>query len=105
MNVVEQQLLSALHETPLETECSVSFRVLEALGFATRLQQEEWLTHHRGPQAGMRWQASDEHWDYCAQRPTIDRETAPPLRMFLPPASPPRSIVVKPLTPLKKLGR
>ena len=102
MNVVEQQLLSALRETPIETDCSVSFGVLETLGYTTRHQQEQWLNRHRSPRDGKLWHATEEHWEYCCQPQAIERDPPPALRILLPAAGAPHSIVVKPLTPLKK---
>jgi hypothetical protein len=106
LNVVEQQLLSALRETPTETDCSVSMHVLEALGHVSRFQQEQWLIRHRMPRQGKTWYPSDEHWEYRAE---VAEVAAPPvhapLRAVSQPANALRAIVVKPLAPLPQRSR
>ena len=107
LNVVEQQLLSALRETPPETDCSVSVKVLESLGFIAVSQQEQWLCRERAPREGKRWYRSGDRWEYCVQPPEEGERDVKslglpsPLRAATSQVSP-RSIVVKPLAPLKR---
>ena len=106
MNVVEQQLLSALRETPPETDCSVSVKVLESLGFIVAAQQEQWLCRERAPREGKRWYCAGDRWEYCTQPPedggrdTKSLGLRPPVRAASQIS--PRSIVVKPVAPLKR---
>jgi hypothetical protein len=102
LNVVEQQLLSALRETPLETDCSVSMQVLEALGHITPTQQEQWLSKHRTPRDGKRWFAAGDRWEYCTPAPEPERAPIAVPRPAAPRAAVLGSILVKPLTPLKR---
>lgn len=109
LNVVEQQLLFALRETPPETDCSVSARVLESLGHATPAEQEKWLTLHRAPREGKRWFCSGDRWEYCVSPPDEGRSevlSSPmPARMVAATPVPVRAIVVKPVAPLRTGGR
>lgn len=107
MVVIEQQLLSALRETPLETDCSVSVEVLKSLGHRSPDMQHSWLAAHRPAANGKQWYCTGQHWEYCQQPPeTADRKE--PLSVPLPTRSAPaaigtRAIVVKPLVPLRRV--
>lgn len=105
LNVVEQQLLFALRETPAETDCSVSARVLESLGHATPAEQEKWLSQHRPSREGKRWFCTGDRWEYCASAPDEGRaevlSSPMPARIVAASPVPIRAIVVKPLVPLR----
>jgi hypothetical protein len=106
---IEQQLLSAMAETPPETDCSVSAAVLIQIGLMSRDIQREWLEGHRPARDGKLWHLTGDRWEYAAQASIpIPTETsfalpAPLATRVLP--SEPRSVsvVVKPLAPIKPL--
>jgi hypothetical protein len=100
MKVIEEQLLVALRETPMETDCRVSTDTLRVLSLLTTEEQFRWLCNRRPPGNGKRWQLSGQHWDFCA--PPTDS----PAPAYEPPswtsarAPAVGRIVVKPLPPL-----
>jgi len=101
--VIEQQLLSALRETPLETDCTVSVEVLKSLGHRTPDHQLVWLMTHRPATNGKRWHCTGGHWEYCEALPESQERLAPPFPARpAPTAIGLRAIVVKPLLPLKR---
>ncbi len=99
MKIIEDQLINAFRETPLETDCSVSITALEMAGVKGQLRQLEWLASKR-PAAGARqWHLRGEHWHFGV--PTDDdTPTAPPTPVEPLPLRPPRTIspiIVKPV--------
>ena len=69
MTSVEQQLIAALVETPVETDCSVSMAVLNGLGLKGKELQAVWLNSHRAAMEGKCWQNFGERWEYTTQLP------------------------------------
>ena len=117
MKFVEEQLLSALRETPIETDCSVSVKVLEMIGLKTADDQQGWLTKHRAPSAGKGWHLTGERWEFTANPDaSVPLQESFPLSPSMSPSRtihthspiPPRvapSIVVPPVVPLKRGGQ
>jgi hypothetical protein len=105
---IEQQLISALAETPHETECCLSTAVLVSIGLAHPQSQLEWLRSQRGEKDGKVWRYSGAHWEYAADVPETRETTSIPAAIRLnwrtvqpvPPERPTR-ILVKPVIPLK----
>lgn len=104
LNVVEQQLLAALRETPAETDCSVSTHVLVSLDIVTSAEQEQWLSLHRSPRDGKRWFQVGDRWEYC-RVPEVhwtERLAAAADSEASQAAARLRAIVVKPVSPLER---
>jgi hypothetical protein len=111
---VEEQLLSAFRDTPAETDCSVSVKVLEMIGCKEHGQQERWLTQHRAPHEGKAWHMTGERWEYTAHPDvSVSLQESLPLSPHMPAPRPKRShspinpratpaIVVPPVVPLKR---
>jgi hypothetical protein len=64
MKFIEEQLVSALRDTPLETDCSVSIKVLEMIGLKTAMEQHDWLAAKHPPRGTRGWRITTEHWEY-----------------------------------------
>ena len=77
MTSVEQQLIAALTETPIETDCSVSTAVLSGLGVKGKELQAVWLNSHRAAMEGKRWQNIGERWEYTTHLPEPVAVTVP----------------------------
>jgi hypothetical protein len=108
---IEEQLVSILRDTPLETDCSLSVSAMELADIRGMTVQEEWLNERR-PAVGARgWHLCNAHWEYGA--PPIEVQPRGQLGYAMPPrlVSPPSpnmvvpQIVVKPLQPLTKRTR
>ena len=114
MKFVEEQLLSALRDTPAETDCSVSVKVLEVIGYKDHAEQERWLSQHRAPNGGKAWHMTGERWEYTANPDaSVPLQESFPLSPHMPvprnmhthspiPARVAPSIVVPPVVPLKR---
>ena len=104
MKAVEQQLVSALRDTPAETDCSISMETLRALGLETPGEQARWLALQRPAGGGRDWHFFSGYWDFAA---TAIVPAAPAVFHGSPLWSGPASnahigrIVVKPLPPLE----
>jgi hypothetical protein len=100
MKAIEEQLLVALRETPMETDCRVSTDTLRVLSLLTTEEQLRWLSHRRPPGNGKRWQLSGQHWNFCApatDSPAAEHEPVSRTSVRAPAVG---RIVVKPLPPL-----
>jgi hypothetical protein len=99
MKAIEDQLVVALRETPMETDCRVSTDTLRVLLLLTTDDQLRWLNHRRPPGNGKRWELSGQHWNFCAPTagPAAEHE---PLSRTSARAPAVGRIVVKPLPPL-----
>lgn len=102
MKYVEDQLINALSETPLETDCSVSFSMMDLAGIRGEVEQLRWLSTRRSPVQGRLWHREKEHWTYANSIPVDpprNVSTSRAIRDTTPPIVIPR-IVVKPLRTL-----
>ena len=108
---IEEQLVSVLRDTPLETDCSLSVKAMELADIKGTAAQSVWLNQRR-PAVGTRgWHLCNAHWEYG--HPPVEI----PVREQLSYAMPPRlvsapapsmvvpQIVVKPLEPLVRRAR
>lgn len=107
VKVIEEQLLSMFRDLPVETDCSVSVKVLESLGLQGRDEQKSWLAAQR-PAAGARgWHHTGEHWLYSGSPDEGElRKGTYSFPVRSPAAAPPKvARSVLPLsTPRRELG-